>query len=109
MSMILKPRRLDDVVILDLSGRITIGEGTLILRNTFRNSSTAAIRSSYSILRMSTTSTAPAWESSSLHSPPSAIRMASSSCSTSLAASRICSRSRNCSLFLIPSTTKHKP
>ena len=31
--MLLKPRRLDDVVILDLSGRITIGEGTLILRD----------------------------------------------------------------------------
>ena len=28
-----KRRRLDDVVILDLSGRITIGEGTLILRD----------------------------------------------------------------------------
>ena len=33
MSMTLKPRRIDDVVILDLSGRITIGEGTLVLRN----------------------------------------------------------------------------
>jgi anti-sigma B factor antagonist len=33
MSMSLKPRRIDDVVILDLSGRITIGEGTLLLRN----------------------------------------------------------------------------
>ena len=33
MSMTLKPRRLDDVVILDLSGRITIGEGTLVLRS----------------------------------------------------------------------------
>jgi anti-sigma B factor antagonist len=31
--MTLKPRRIDDVVILDLSGRITIGEGTLVLRN----------------------------------------------------------------------------
>ncbi len=33
MTMLLKPRRLDDVVILDLSGRLTIGEGTLILRD----------------------------------------------------------------------------
>jgi anti-sigma B factor antagonist len=33
MSMVLHPRRLDDVVILDLSGRITIGEGTLIIRD----------------------------------------------------------------------------
>jgi anti-sigma B factor antagonist len=33
MSMTLKARRLDDVVILDLSGRITIGEGTLMLRS----------------------------------------------------------------------------
>ena len=33
MSLVLKPRRLDDVVILDLSGRITIGEGTVILRD----------------------------------------------------------------------------
>jgi anti-sigma B factor antagonist len=32
MSMILNARRLDDVVIMDLSGRITMGEGTLILR-----------------------------------------------------------------------------
>ena len=30
MSLVLKARRLDDVVIFDLSGRITIGEGTLI-------------------------------------------------------------------------------
>ena len=36
MSMLLKPRRLDDVVVLDLSGRITIGEGTVILRDTIR-------------------------------------------------------------------------
>jgi anti-sigma B factor antagonist len=33
MSLVLKPRRLDDVVILDLSGRITMGEGTLVLRD----------------------------------------------------------------------------
>jgi len=33
MSLVLKARRLDDVVIFDLSGRITIGEGTLILRD----------------------------------------------------------------------------
>jgi len=33
MSLVLKGRRLDDVVILDLSGRITMGEGTLILRD----------------------------------------------------------------------------
>ena len=30
--MTLNPRRIDDVVIMDLSGRITIGEGTLVLR-----------------------------------------------------------------------------
>ena len=36
MSMLLKPRRLDDIVILDISGRITIGEGTLIIRETIR-------------------------------------------------------------------------
>ena len=33
MNMTLNSRRLDDVVILDLSGRITIGEGTVLLRN----------------------------------------------------------------------------
>ena len=33
MSMVLNARRLDDVVILDASGRITMGEGTLILRD----------------------------------------------------------------------------
>ena len=36
MSMLLKPRRLDDIVILDISGRITIGEGTLIIRDSIR-------------------------------------------------------------------------
>lgn len=36
MSMLLNARRLDDVVILDLSGRITIGDGTLILRSNIR-------------------------------------------------------------------------
>ena len=33
MSVLLKIRRLDDVVIIDLSGRITIGEGTLTVRD----------------------------------------------------------------------------
>jgi len=33
MSLVVKARRLDDVVILDLSGRITMGEGTLVLRD----------------------------------------------------------------------------
>ena len=33
MSMSVNIRRLDDVAILDLGGRITIGEGTLILRD----------------------------------------------------------------------------
>ena len=33
MNMNVNVRRLDDVVILDLSGRITIGEGTLVLRD----------------------------------------------------------------------------
>ena len=36
MSMLLKARRLDDVVILDLSGRVTIGEGTVMLRDTLQ-------------------------------------------------------------------------
>ena len=33
VSLSLIPRRLDDVVILDLGGRITMGEGTLIVRD----------------------------------------------------------------------------
>ena len=33
MSLVLNSRRLDDVVIFDLSGRITMGEGTLVLRD----------------------------------------------------------------------------
>lgn len=33
MSMNIKERELDGVVILDLSGRVTIGEGTLVLRD----------------------------------------------------------------------------
>src|SRR5262245_57085869 len=32
MSMVINTRRLDEVAILDLSGRITIGEGTVVLR-----------------------------------------------------------------------------
>jgi anti-sigma B factor antagonist len=36
MSMLLKTRRLDDVVILDLSGRITIGEGAVQMRDTLQ-------------------------------------------------------------------------
>ena len=32
MSMTITKRQLDDVVILDLAGRITIGEGTIMLR-----------------------------------------------------------------------------
>jgi len=32
MTVLVKLRRLDDIVILDLSGRITIGEGTLTIR-----------------------------------------------------------------------------
>jgi len=33
MNLVVKQRRLDDVVIVDLSGRITMGEGALVLRN----------------------------------------------------------------------------
>ena len=33
MSVLITPRRLDDVVILDLSGRITLGEGTVVIRD----------------------------------------------------------------------------
>ena len=44
MSLVLKPRRLDDVVILDLSGRITMGEGTLILRDQIQKMLTAGDR-----------------------------------------------------------------
>jgi len=33
MSVLVKIRRLDDIVIIDLSGRITIGEGTLTVRD----------------------------------------------------------------------------
>src|SRR5947209_11555530 len=44
MSMVLNPRRLDDVVILDLSGRITMGEGTLVLRDRIQKLLTAGDR-----------------------------------------------------------------
>jgi anti-sigma B factor antagonist len=33
VSVLITPRRLDDVVILDLSGRITLGEGTVVIRD----------------------------------------------------------------------------
>ena len=37
MSMSITKRKLDDVVILDLAGRITIGEGTIMLRGRIRD------------------------------------------------------------------------
>ena len=37
MSFVITARRLDDIVVLDLSGRITMGEGTVILRDRIRN------------------------------------------------------------------------
>ena len=33
MNAVIRPRRLDDVVILDISGRITLGDGTVTLRD----------------------------------------------------------------------------
>jgi anti-sigma B factor antagonist len=36
MSVLVKARRLDDVVILDFSGRITMGEGTIVVRDTMQ-------------------------------------------------------------------------
>jgi len=33
VNVLIKTRRLDDVVILDLSGRITLGEGTVVVRD----------------------------------------------------------------------------
>ena len=36
MSAVIKCRQLDDVVILDISGRITLGEGTITLRETLQ-------------------------------------------------------------------------
>ena len=36
MNAVIKSRRLDDIVILDISGRITLGDGTVTLRDTVR-------------------------------------------------------------------------
>ena len=36
MSAVIKCRQLDDVVILDISGRLTLGEGTITLRDTLQ-------------------------------------------------------------------------
>ncbi len=36
MSLSVKTRKVDDIVLLDLSGRLTIGEPTLLLRETIR-------------------------------------------------------------------------
>ena len=44
MTLVVRPRRLDDVVILDLSGRITMGEGTVIVRNQIQRLLTAGDR-----------------------------------------------------------------
>jgi anti-sigma B factor antagonist len=44
MSLVVRPRRLDDVVILDLSGRITMGEGTVIVRDQIKRLLTAGDR-----------------------------------------------------------------
>jgi anti-sigma B factor antagonist len=44
MNLMLTQRRLDDVVILDASGRITIGEGTLMLREHIKKALAAGDR-----------------------------------------------------------------
>ncbi len=44
MSMVVNPRRLDDVVILDLSGRITMGEGSVVLRDNIQKQLNAGDR-----------------------------------------------------------------
>lgn len=41
MSILVKTRRLDDVVIFDLSGRITIGDGTVAVRDAIQKHLTA--------------------------------------------------------------------
>ena len=44
MSVLIKPRRLDDVVILDLSGRLTLGEGTVVVRDALQKMLSAGDR-----------------------------------------------------------------
>ena len=43
MSAVIKSRRLDDVVILDISGRITLGEGAVTLRDALQKAVQALI------------------------------------------------------------------
>src|SRR5262245_38879521 len=43
MSMVVHARRLDDVVILDLSGRTTMGEGTVIIGDHIQNLPAAGV------------------------------------------------------------------
>ena len=44
MSLILKTRKVDGVVILDLSGKLTIGEPVLLLRETLRSQASDGAR-----------------------------------------------------------------
>ena len=66
-------RQVDGVTIVDCSGRITLGEGSVILRDTVRDLLTKGNKKIVLNLATSTTSTAPAsanWSAPSPHQEP---------------------------------------
>ena len=69
MSVKVSTRHVDGVTILDLSGRITLGEGSVVLRDAIRDLLAKGDRNILLNLAMSATSTAPASASWSAPSP----------------------------------------
>ena len=77
MSMKVGTRQVDGVTIVDCSGRITLGEGSVVLRDTVRDLlSKGNKKICAESRRTSTTSTAPASANWSAPSPPPRIRAA---------------------------------
>ena len=82
MSMKTSTRQVDGITIVDLSGRITLGEGSVLLRDVVRDLVTKGHRKILVNLGDVTYITAPVSASWSVPSPPCATRAVNSSCST---------------------------
>ena len=80
MTMKVGSRQVDGVAIVDCSGRITLGEGSVVLRDTVRDLLAKGNKKILLNLAEVNTSTAPASASWSAPSPPPRIRVANSSC-----------------------------
>jgi hypothetical protein len=77
VSMKISTRQVDGITVLDLGGRITLGEGSVQLRDSVRDLLAKGQKKFCSTWAKSTTSTAPGSASWSAPTPRSAIRVAS--------------------------------